>query len=107
MVAPYPTPAPEERLINVELFSCAGGMAEGFRRAGIHFDLAFDFAKDHCDSYEKNIGHRPICMDVRDLLRMVRAGVKSPAIGLLVADPPCTPWSRSGKRLGTEDERDM
>ncbi len=28
-------------------------------------------------------------------------------VDLLVADPPCTPWSRAGKRLGTADERDM
>lgn len=94
-------------MINLELFSCAGGMAKGFADAGVHFDLAFDFMPKHCDSYERNIGHRPICMDVRDLLRMVKLGVSLPTIGLLVADPPCTPWSRSGKRLGTEDERDM
>jgi len=28
-------------------------------------------------------------------------------LDLLVADPPCTPWSRAGKRLGLDDERDM
>lgn len=93
-------------MINLELFSCAGGMAEGFRRAGIHFDMAVDFAADHVDSYEKNIGHRPVRMDVRDLLRIVKLGWRTP-VRLLVADPPCTPWSRAGKRLGTEDDRDM
>lgn len=93
-------------MINVELFSCAGGMAEGFRRAGVTFDMAVDFAEDHCDSYETNIGHRPIRMDARDLLRMVNLGWRA-EIDLLVADPPCTPWSRAGKRLGTRDERDM
>lgn len=94
-------------MINLELFSCAGGMAEGFRRAGVHFDLAVDFAPDHCDSYEANIGHRPLCMDARDLLRLVRAGHMRLEVDLLVADPPCTPWSRAGKRKGTADERDM
>jgi site-specific DNA-cytosine methylase len=92
--------------INLELFSCAGGMAEGFRRAGIEFDMAVDYAEDHCSSYEQNIGHRPIRMDVRDLLRMVKLGWRV-EISLFVADPPCTPWSRAGKRLGTADERDM
>jgi|SRR5262245_7485243 len=95
------------RPINLELFSCAGGMAEGFRRSGITFDIAIDFAPDHCESYERNLGHRPIAMDVRDLLRLVRAGLISWEVDLLVADPPCTPWSRAGKRLGTADERDM
>ncbi len=95
-----------ERGIYMECFSCAGGMAEGFRRAGIHFDLAIDFEEDHCTSYEKNLGHRPVRMDVRDFLRMVRLGYRI-KIRLLVADPPCTPWSRAGKRMGTADERDM
>lgn len=94
-------------MINVEFFSCAGGMAAGFRAAGIEFDIAVDFAPDHCDSYERNIGHRPIAMDVRDTLRLVRAGHLRWDVDLLVADPPCTPWSRAGKRLGTADERDM
>jgi site-specific DNA-cytosine methylase len=92
---------------SVELFPCAGGMAEGFRRAGITFDLAFDFSVDACDSYESNLRHRPIHMDVRDLLRMIRAGASIGPVDLLVADPPCTPWSRAGKRQGLEDEADM
>lgn len=92
--------------INLELFSCAGGMAEGFRRAGIHFDMAVDMAKDHVISYQTNLGEKPVCMDARDLLRMVKLGWRVP-IDLLVADPPCTPWSRAGKRRGTADERDM
>jgi site-specific DNA-cytosine methylase len=96
-------------MTNVELFSCAGGMAKGFRQAGIEFDFAFDFAADHCASYQANLGHKPVCIDVRDLLRLARAGMfgKPGSIGLFVADPPCTPWSRAGKRLGTGDERDM
>lgn len=94
--------------MNLEIFSCSGGMAEGFRRAGIVFDMVVDWDADACASYEANLGHRPVQMDVRDLLRLVRAGWR-PASGvdLLVADPPCTPWSRAGKRLGTDDDRDM
>ncbi len=94
-------------MINIELFSCSGGMAEGFRRVGIRFDLAFDRDPHAVASYAQNLGHRPIQMDVRDLVRMARIGAFRPSVRLLVADPPCTPWSRAGKRLGTEDERDM
>lgn len=93
-------------MINVEIFSCAGGMAEGFRRAGITFDMAVDMAPDHCDSYEANLGHRPLQMNALDLLRMAKLGWHV-EVDLLVADPPCTPWSRAGKRKGLTDERDM
>lgn len=93
--------------MKIECFSCAGGMALGFRQAGIEFDYAFDFTKEHCDSYEANLGHRPVCMDVRDLLRMAKGGLVRGPVRLFVADPPCTPWSRAGLRQGTEDERDM
>jgi site-specific DNA-cytosine methylase len=90
----------------LELFPCSGGMAEGLRRAGIPIAMAFDYDADAVQSYAANMGQAPVTMDVRDLLRMARAGWRGPAIDLLVADPPCTPWSRAGKRLGTADERD-
>jgi site-specific DNA-cytosine methylase len=82
-------------------------MAAGFRAAGIAFDLAFDYDADARASYAANIGHEPIGIDVRDLVRMARAGWSPGRVDLLVADPPCTPWSRAGKRKGLADERDM
>jgi site-specific DNA-cytosine methylase len=91
--------------IAIECFCCSGGMAEGFRRAGIDFDLAVDKEKDHCDSYEANLGHRPVQIDIHDLVRLARLGW-SPSVWLFVADPPCTPWSSGGKRRGLDDPRD-
>jgi site-specific DNA-cytosine methylase len=91
----------------IELNGCSGGMAEGFRRAGITFNWCFDWDPDACASYERNLGHRPIRMDIRDVVRMVRGGWSPGPLDLLVADPPCTPWSRAGKRQGTADGRDM
>jgi len=92
----------------IELFGCSGGMAEGFRRAGIEFAEAFDSDADACESYARNLGHRPIRMDVRELLRLTTlAGCTPGKLELVVADPPCTPWSRAGKRRGLEDGRDM
>jgi site-specific DNA-cytosine methylase len=92
----------------VELFPCSGGMAEGLRRGGIDVDMAFDYDPDAVASYTKNLGHAPVRMDVRDLLRMVESGWSPGSkIDLFVADPPCTPWSRAGKRKGQEDARDL
>lgn len=93
--------------VAIELFPCAGGMAEGFRRVGIHFDIAVELMPDHCASYEKNLGHKPWNMDARDFLRALRDGHINVDCYLLVADPPCTPWSHAGKRQGTADDRDM
>lgn len=95
-------------MIVLELFPCSGGMAEGLRRSGIEIAMAVDYDEDACRSYTKNLGHAPVRMDVRDLVRMITSGWRPGGrLDLLVADPPCTPWSRAGKRKGQEDERDM
>ncbi len=94
--------------IDIEIFPCAGGMGEGFRRAGIEFDLMIELEEIHCDSYEANLGHRPTTMDARSFLELLQMGWRPPKpVRMLVADPPCTPWSRAGKRLGQDDPRDM
>lgn len=91
----------------LELFPCSGGLSEGLRRAGIPATMAFDYSADACESHERNQGLRPFQVDARDLLRMVQEGWTPGPIDLFVADPPCTPWSRAGKRLGEDDTRDM
>jgi len=83
-------------------------MAEGFRRAGIEFGAVFDLDKNACDSYEANLGRRPYQCNAADIERMLEVGFKFPrSVDLLVADPPCTPWSHAGNRKGLADERDM
>ena len=94
------------RGLRIEVFSCSGGLAAGFRAAGLPFDVAFDRDEDACRSYEANLGTRPVQIDVCDLLCMARMGWRPGPVDLLVADPPCAPWSRAGKRRGLDDERD-
>ncbi len=94
------------KIAAIELFSCAGGMAEGFRRAGIDVAMAIDKDGDACDSYEANMGHRPLQLDVRELWPLSPNGVRLPEHDLLIADPPCSPWSLAGNRKGLDDERD-
>lgn len=91
----------------MEICSCAGGMALGFRRAGIEFGVVVDKDEDACASYTHNMGHAPLRMDLRDLLRLAQCGWRpGKPLDLLVADPPCTPWSSAGKKAGLNDERD-
>ncbi len=90
----------------IELFCCAGGMSEGLRRAGIRVVEAIDRDPDACDSYETNLGHRPRQLDVNDLWPLSPNGWRPPAHDLVVADPPCAPWSLAGKRQGLNDPRD-
>jgi DNA (cytosine-5)-methyltransferase 1 len=91
----------------IELFCASGALALGFRRAGIEFDIAIDSDANACASYEANLGRRPIRMDVRDWLRLLHYGFTGASFDLLVADPPCAPWSRAGKRKGLSDPRDL
>ena len=81
----------------LDLFSGAGGLSLGFWAAG--FDvLGVDSSPDAAKSYSLNFG-RAICSDLNDMNEYPEADV-------LVAGPPCQPWSRAGKRLGENDGRD-
>jgi DNA (cytosine-5)-methyltransferase 1 len=92
----------------IELFSASGGLALGFRRAGIDFTLTIEKDPNACESYERNLRVRPLQVDVQDFVTMVRTGWRpTERYDLLVADPPCTPWSRAGKRRGLDDPRDL
>lgn len=94
--------------MKMEIFSCSGGLAKGFADEGIEFDLVVDKDANAVASYAQNLGHRPMQMDAEDLLRMVALGWRpEERMQLLVADPPCTPWSRAGARKGMADKRDQ
>jgi site-specific DNA-cytosine methylase len=76
----------------LELFCGAGGLSEGFRRAGIAVEFALDADREACESYRANLGSRPLQLCIADLLRLVRGGWRpGPALDLVVADPPYAP----------------
>ena len=81
----------------VDLFSGAGGFSLGFWAAG--FDVeGIDCNPDAAQTYKVNFG-KSTCSDLNDVSEMPDADV-------LIAGPPCQPWSRAGKRLGIMDDRD-
>jgi site-specific DNA-cytosine methylase len=91
----------------LELCCGSGLLAAGFRAAGLEFTWAVDASPIACASYERNLGRRPLQIDLRDLLAMVHRGWSPGPLDLLVADPPCAMWSRAGKQKGLADPRDL
>ncbi|MXY78735.1 MAG: DNA cytosine methyltransferase [Chloroflexi bacterium] len=81
----------------LDLFCGAGGLSLGFWASG--FDVeGIDHSPDAVSTYASNFSHAT-CADVD-------ADSELPSADVVVAGPPCQPWSRAGKRLGERDERD-
>ena len=83
----------------ISLFSGAGGMDLGFRRAGVQVVWANDFNKAACETYRENFGneiHRGSIMDFDY--------AKLPACDLVFGGPPCQGFSVAGK-MDPDDPR--
>ena len=81
----------------LDLFCGAGGLSLGFWALG--FDvMGVDMSRDAAMTYSHNLG-RVQCADLTDFEGF-------PRVDAIISGPPCQPWSRAGKRLGGEDQRD-
>ena len=81
----------------LDLFCGAGGLSLGFAAAG--FDVSgIDQCADSVATYSENLGSAEC--------KHIDASTALPDSDILIAGPPCQPWSRAGKRLGKEDLRD-
>ena len=81
----------------LDLFCGAGGLSLGFEAKG--FDVVgIDLDPDAVATYAHNLGG------------VIRANlnedVSLPYADVIIAGPPCQPWSRAGKGMGARDERD-
>ena len=84
-------------LTALDLFCGAGGLSLGFWAVG--FDVVgVDQNTDAVKTYSRNLGPAD-CVELNDEATFPRADV-------IIAGPPCQPWSRAGRRLGGRDERD-
>ncbi|WP_308424817.1 DNA (cytosine-5-)-methyltransferase [Deinococcus aerophilus] len=110
----------EERLTLVDMFCGAGGLSEGFRRAGYRTVLAVDADEHAMRTYRLNHPEvdegAMLCRDIRDFrgeAEAIREIVGETPIDVLVGGPPCQGFSRAGLRAksahgagpATEDER--
>jgi len=88
----------------IEICAGAGGQALGLEMAGFEHVALVEYESDYCDALKKN---RPewnvICGDVKDFSGKPFEG----KIDLLAGGVPCPPFSKAGKQLGSEDERDL
>ncbi|AEE50939.1 DNA cytosine methyltransferase [Haliscomenobacter hydrossis] len=78
----------------VSLFSGAGGLDIGFRKAGFDIVWANDFDKNACASYSKNIGNHIRCGDINHYLDEI-SDIKN--VDLVMGGPPCQGFSVAGK----------
>lgn len=81
----------------LDLYCGAGGLSLGFWAGGFHV-VGIDENPDAVRTYALNLGEaRCETLNENSVL---------PPADVVIAGPPCQPWSRAGKRLGATDKRD-
>lgn len=78
----------------VSLYSGAGGLDIGFKRAGFDIIWANDFDKNACASYAKNIGGHIRCGDINQYFDELS---QLENVDLVIGGPPCQGFSVAGK----------
>lgn len=99
------------RLKAVSLFSGAGGLDIGFRRA--RFDILLSIDSDpNCIATLRMNGHRNVWQaDLSDARTVTprkileRCGLKRGELDVVFGGPPCQSFSNPGRRRGLNDER--
>lgn len=91
------------KLTVLELCAGAGGQALGFERAGYEHAALVELDAHACRTLRYNRPHwNVIHEDLNSFDAKPYAGVDIVAAGL-----PCPPFSKAGKQLGSEDERNL
>ena len=78
----------------VSLYSGAGGLDIGFRKAGFEVIWANDYDKNACESYAKNIGNHVRCGDINSFIEELPSAQET---DLVIGGPPCQGFSVAGK----------
>lgn len=90
-------PDPLPRFLAVDLFAGCGGMSLGFEAAGFE-TIAYEKNNDACNSYNSNL--TGICYS-----RNLDLSTSFPQADVLIAGPPCQPFSVNGNQMGNSDTR--
>lgn len=93
----------------IELFSGCGGMSTGFLDAGFRVAAGFDIDRRSIEAYEYNHAYRGSRGFAINLSNASGPSLLSQAglerADIVLAGPPCQPFSVIGKRRGVRDER--
>jgi len=84
----------------ISLFSGAGGLDLGFKRAGFEISVANEFDKNIWETFEKN-HETPL---IKGDIRKIDINEFEYADGI-IGGPPCQSWSEAGSLKGIEDDR--
>lgn len=85
----------------VSLFSGAGGLDLGFKKAGFNTIWANEYDKDIWETFEKN--HPNTILDKRSIKEISSKEIPD-CIGI-IGGPPCQSWSEAGAQRGISDLR--
>lgn len=95
----------------IDLFSGAGGMTEGLKKAGFKSLLACEYDLMAAKTFEVNHPSTPVVLkDIRDLsIKEVfeRTGLVSGELSLISGGPPCQGFSLAGPRLDGDPRNQM
>jgi DNA (cytosine-5)-methyltransferase 1 len=107
-------------LTSLEICAGAGGQAVGLHRAGFDHLSLVEWDRHAVDTLKANVGSWPGWSrekveelepgDVRDFLTsqaFSKLAIGDGELDLLAGGVPCPPFSLAGKRLGSDDERDL
>jgi len=83
----------------IDLFAGAGGMSEGFVRAGFTVAVALDHDKYACETFAANLPSRVICTDIAAIENpaTIMDGLHYSSIDVIVGGPPCQGFSTVGR----------
>ncbi len=92
-------------LTSVEICTGAGGQALGLEQAGFKHLKVVELDQHACATLRRN---RPEWgVEEADLHHWNPGGLKGKNIDLLAGGVPCPPFSKAGRQLGGDDERDL
>jgi DNA (cytosine-5)-methyltransferase 1 len=91
-------------LTSIEICAGAGGQAIGLEQAGFRHLALVELNEHACATLRMN---RPYWNTVQDDVRDWRATRFRGHVDLLAGGVPCPPFSKAGKQLGSEDDRDL